>query len=103
MKKAISIVLMMTMLLMAFNAPAFANIKLSDIPTHWAKADVERSVQLGFINGYEDGTFRPDNTITRAEFTSALVGAMKYSRSAKSSVFVDDNNWAEPYIQTEWS
>jgi len=99
MKKTVSFLLMMTMLLTAFNVTAFANVRLSDISTHWAKADVERSVQLGFINGYEDGTFRPDNTITRAEFVSALIRALKISATKDTSVFVDDNNWAEKSIQ----
>lgn len=99
MKKTVSIVLMMTMLLSAFNVTVFANVRLSDITTHWAKADVERSVQLGFINGYEDGTFRPNNTITRAEFVSALSKALKITASKETSVFVDDNNWAEKSIQ----
>lgn len=99
MNKTVCIVLMMTMLLTAFNVKAFANVRLSDISTHWAKADVERSVQLGFINGYEDGTFRPNNTITRAEFTSALTRALNISATKETSVFVDDNNWVEKSIQ----
>lgn len=39
----------------------------TDIGSHWAKAEIERACILGWINGYEDGTFRPDNQITRAE------------------------------------
>ena len=39
----------------------------SDISGHWAEAEIERAVTLGWINGYPDGTFRPDAYITRAE------------------------------------
>lgn len=39
----------------------------TDIGSHWAKAEIERACILGWINGYEDSTFRPDNQITRAE------------------------------------
>lgn len=39
----------------------------TDISGHWAKADIERAASLGWIMGYADGTFRPENKITRAE------------------------------------
>ena len=39
----------------------------SDISGHWAEAFIERASALGWIAGYEDGTFRPENLITRAE------------------------------------
>lgn len=39
----------------------------TDLAGHWAKGEIERAVSLGWIMGYADGTFRPDNPITRAE------------------------------------
>lgn len=39
----------------------------TDISGHWAQADIERAATLGWIQGYTDGTFRPENYITRAE------------------------------------
>ena len=39
----------------------------TDLAGHWAKEEIERAVSLGWIMGYADGTFRPDNPITRAE------------------------------------
>lgn len=39
----------------------------TDIDGHWAKADIEHAASLGWIRGYGDGTFRPDQYITRAE------------------------------------
>ena len=39
----------------------------TDISGHWAEAEIERATSLGWIMGYTDGTFRPDNYITRAE------------------------------------
>ncbi len=38
-----------------------------DIAGHWAEQYIERAAAKGWINGYEDGTFRPDQYITRAE------------------------------------
>ena len=39
----------------------------SDISGHWAEAFIERASALGWVAGYKDGTFRPENYITRAE------------------------------------
>lgn len=47
-------------------APALA--EPTDIQGHWAQSTVSEWVYNGYIIGYPDGTFRPDNTITRAEF-----------------------------------
>jgi hypothetical protein len=70
-----------------------------------AGAEVDFLIGQGIINGYEDGTFRPYNAITRAEFTAMLCRAMKEEGSAKSlagqSEFsdVEPSNWASGYIQ----
>ena len=42
--------------------------RINDIDGHWAKADIEKFIKLGYVKGYEDNTFRPENQITRAEF-----------------------------------
>ena len=39
----------------------------TDIDGHWAEAEIERAATLGWIQGYNDGTFRPNNNITRAQ------------------------------------
>jgi hypothetical protein len=41
--------------------------KFSDISGHWAASSINRAAERGWINGYEDGTFKPDKLITRAE------------------------------------
>jgi hypothetical protein len=43
-----------------------------DIENHWAKASIEKAIKKGIVNGYEDGTFRPDKTPTRAELMVIL-------------------------------
>lgn len=47
-----------------------------DIAGHWAKEAIERATSLGFVNGYEDGTFQPQGLVTRAEFAAMLVRAI---------------------------
>jgi len=55
--------------------------KLNDIGQHWAKSYVERLVTSGVLSGYPDATFKPDNTITRAEFARVIYLALKLPTS----------------------
>ncbi|NDO45642.1 S-layer homology domain-containing protein [Clostridium sp. MD294] len=47
----------------------------SDVLGHWAEATITKWQNEGRVGGYEDGTFRPDRTITRAEFVRLLNSA----------------------------
>ncbi|CEQ22242.1 putative S-layer protein [[Clostridium] sordellii] len=51
---------------------SYANPNLKDISGHWAKKEINQFISSGYVNGYEDGTFRPDNSITRAEFVKLV-------------------------------
>lgn len=51
--------------------------ELTDINGHWAKEYIEYGVEKGYISGYEDGTFLPDKTVTRAEFSKMINSAVK--------------------------
>ncbi|CAH0118390.1 hypothetical protein PAE9249_00877 [Paenibacillus sp. CECT 9249] len=62
---------------------------LSDIAAHWAKEAIEKAVRLGFVTGYEDGTFRPNAEVTRAEFAAMLARAMKWEGDGASLSFAD--------------
>ncbi len=72
----------------------------SDISGHWGEADIQQVLAFGAMNGYPDGTFRPDNTITRAEFAAVLVKALGLEPQ-NGIVFNDTvNHWAKDYIAT---
>ncbi|GFI61688.1 cell surface glycoprotein 2 [Clostridiales bacterium] len=62
----------------AFAAP-------SDISGHWAQSAINSWTSMGYISGYPDGTFKPDNQITRAEFVVLVNKAMRFSIKANSS------------------
>ena len=53
---------------------------LSDINGHWAQSYVLSGVNRGYISGYTDGTFRPNNPVSRAEFTKMINQAIGLSR-----------------------
>ena len=57
-------------------------------PTDWAYKLINRVAGAGWINGYEDGTFRPNNNITRAEVV-AIVNRMLNRKADKK--YVDNN------------
>jgi len=45
---------------------------INDIRGHWAEEDLNKWMEKGILVGYQDGTIRPDNNITRAEFVTLI-------------------------------
>lgn len=85
--------------------PAYAAPSYSDVYEYDAYRNaVERLGNLEIINGYTDGTFRPGDTLTRAQFAKIVVCAMDKEDEASaggiSSSFYDipQGYWATPYI-----
>ncbi|EOD01852.1 S-layer homology domain-containing protein [Caldisalinibacter kiritimatiensis] len=61
---------------------------------HWASGYINIAVEEGLINGYNDGTFRPENKITYSEVITILVRLLGYDDS------LDENKeWPLNYIQ----
>ena len=72
--------------------------EFNDIKTHWARTNIEKLVVAGAISGYPNGSFKPDTTITRAEFATVLVRAFKLE-AANGKTFKDTvNHWAHNSI-----
>ena len=44
----------------------------TDIKGHWAEKEIEKAAALGWVRGYEDGSFHQDQTVTRAEAVSVF-------------------------------
>lgn len=63
--------------------PGSTEISFSDTAGHWAELDIKQAVTQLIISGYADGTFKPDNSVTRAEFTVMLMNALKVDKKAK--------------------
>lgn len=79
MKKISSLILVCALAASSFTAAAAANTSFSDINEErlaWAKPSIEEMVEMGFIKGYEDGSFRPDNSVTRLETIALFARAM---------------------------
>lgn len=81
-------------------ASAFVQTEFSDIAGHWAESRIKEAVKTGFVSGYQDGTFKPDRTITRVEFATLLNKAMKIERTAKIGLSdVKEGDWFYEQVQ----
>ncbi|WP_241674922.1 S-layer homology domain-containing protein [Paenibacillus luteus] len=65
-------------------------ISFNDIKNHWANAEIMKAAEAGWINGYQDGSFRPQDKVTRAQLTTMLSRALLLSASeGKPTTFKD--------------
>lgn len=74
-----------------------------DVPeNHWCFKMIEDLVERGAINGFPDGNFYPNNTVTRQEFAKIMVVAAKEPVYPASNVSFSDvplTHWANPFIE----
>lgn len=75
------------------------NIVLGDINGHWAEKDIRELLGVGAVGGYPDGTFKPDNNITRAEFTSILARAFELEEKGGKDFADTKYHWAQEPIK----
>ena len=66
-----------------------------DISTHWAKAYIYTLYKLGYVSGYSENEFRPNNKVTYAETTAMLLNSCGYKKEVNSSKLVWPNNYIE--------
>jgi len=80
-------------------APAQADAAMAtDISGHWAGETIQKWIDEGTVTGYEDGTFRPENSITRAEFMALANGLFEYTEGCSASFWdMKEDAW---YAQT---
>ncbi|MGE5554237.1 MAG: S-layer homology domain-containing protein [Betaproteobacteria bacterium] len=91
--------LVVLLLVGALGAPAVQAATLSDLTGSWAKADIQQLIDRGVVNGYPDGTFRPNRSITRAEFAKLLSKAFRIDPVDGEPPFADlKGHWARRYI-----
>lgn len=103
-KRVISAVIALAISVSSFAAVSAA--KFTDVADTASYAEaVEVLSALGIVNGYEDGSFKPDGEITRAEAATMIVGALNMTEDAKASAgtskFADvntDASWAAGYV-----
>lgn len=97
MKKITALTLTAVMIISLCGFNVMAQTAFADIDgSHWAMASVERLVNDGTINGFEDGTFRPEGVVSRAEFVKML--GKSDVRFEKDFLDVPKDHWGYEYI-----
>ena len=74
----------------------------SDIASHWAKNEISAASNNGWINGYPDGTFRPDNKITRAEAMTLVNRVLKRLPETEEDLHDDMIKWSDNSDASQW-
>ncbi|SEN14527.1 S-layer homology domain-containing protein [Paenibacillus sp. OV219] len=76
-----SIIMILTLLLV-FSSQAFATQKAtgSDIEGNWAETKIKSWIEKGLINGYSDGSFKPDKSISRGELMALINRAFGFTQ-----------------------
>ena len=82
--------------------PSYSQTSLTDIEGHWAQPCIQQLAQRRIISGYPDGTFRPDASVTRAEFAAIVTNAFPDAATIRDSREFRDiprNYWATEKIR----
>ncbi|MFC4776804.1 S-layer homology domain-containing protein [Paenibacillus sp. GCM10023252] len=83
-----AVILFIGLLLPQGQGAQAASVTYSDIDKHWAKDTILAMASQGYVAGYEDGTFRPDAPVTRAEWVTLVNKVIGYEQESKE-VFTD--------------
>ena len=85
---------------LASAAPAErADTAPADIQGHWAQEEIQRAMDAGWIDGYPDGTFQPEQTITRAEFTKLLLDAIHLTPDSETVAWMKGASQAQAPLE----
>ncbi len=96
MKKVLAL-LLTTMMILSTCAVSVSAMTFTDLAeNHWAYSNVQTLVNDGTVKGYEDGSFRPSGTVTRAEFVKMLGVSSVVREFSYSDVPAD--HWAYTYV-----
>lgn len=74
--------------------PVFGATPVNDYDLHWAHEEIKLAYNSGIVKGYLDGSFKPDNTITRAEFFEIVNNTFNFNNmSDVTYTDVKEDDW----------
>ena len=74
----------------------------TDVAGHWAEHDIHEAAAHGWIRGYEDGTFKPDQFITRAEAMTMINRVLNRVPETADDLLADMINWPDNSDKSAW-
>lgn len=77
------------------SAPSTGDSPFTDISGHWGKAFIEKMYKAGVISGMTDTTFVPDGTVTKGQFATLIVNALKLDTDSSLA----SEHWAMPFVK----
>lgn len=95
------VVMMSALLGMVTANEASAKVTLSDLNDSYAQTEIIQLVEAGIISGYEDGTFRPAQAITRADLAKILVLSLQIAEEPEAAAAFEDvpeDAWYRGYV-----
>ncbi len=102
-KLIINTILIISLIINILSLDVFADTIGTDMEGHWAKEYAQRLIDNGILNGYEDGTVKLDNSVSRAEFVKMLV-TFRYGdyHTYEEQIFADvpTDAWYYKYVST---
>lgn len=97
-----SLFMLVVLLVTAFSMQVSARVVFSDLdPTHWCYNKIIDFEKKGYVCGYQDGTFRADRTITRAEYVKIVNNFFGYKQNTENVAKFSDvssDDWFAPYV-----
>ena len=68
------------------------------VVAHYAAREIAQATNIGMLEGYPDGTFKPNDSITKAEFTKALISLATNRTFDFRNVYSKYSSWYGPYV-----
>ncbi|MDF2961186.1 MAG: hypothetical protein K0S39_2921 [Paenibacillus sp.] len=95
MKKTIITIAAALSVIVVASTNTYGAQSFSDVNGHWAKSNIAAAVGKGYVDGYPDGSFKPEQNVTRAEFIKLAVDAIGYKKTTASA-----SEWYTTYLDT---
>lgn len=100
--KKFCVAMVLTGMLATCTGSAWANVAYPDVDSSTVQGQaIVKMTEAGVVGGYEDGTFRPDGQLTRAEFVKIVNGVFHYQETGEAITAFDDidGHWAQGQIE----
>lgn len=94
MKKMTAAGVVVAAMMGAVAGTSYSSAQFSDISGQWFEQSVKDAAAKGYVDGFEDGTFRPNESVTRAQFMKLVASGI-----GKKVETVEGNAWYMPYIK----